>query len=199
MADNFDHAFSAAVKQIQSRKGSRDAYANMASRDDERAELNDNLIDIIAPQKSFYLGTSSADGQPYIQHRGGPAGFLHVLDKKTLAFADFKGNRQYISQGNLSENPKAFLFLMDYLTPRRLKLWGNARVVESDQELMDKLMPQDYQARPEQVIVFDLTLWDLNCHQHIPRLVELSAVAEQIEMRDQRIAELEARVGQLSG
>ena len=172
VSNNFDLAFSNTVKKIQSRKGSRAAYAKMAEHDDERTVLNDELISFIAQQKSFYMGTASADGQPYIQHRGGPAGFLRTLDNRTLAFADFKGNRQFVSQGNLSDNPKAFLFLMDYAMPRRLKMWGEARVVEDDDELTDNLMPSNYKARAEQVIFFDLKLWDLNCHQHIPRLVE---------------------------
>lgn len=198
MTSNFDLAFSPTVQNIQQRKGSRATYAKMAGRDDEKTVLNETLIDFIAARNSFYLSTASADGQPYIQHRGGPAGFLQVLDKHTLAFADFKGNRQFISQGNLSDNPKAFMFLMDYAMPRRLKIWGEARVVEDDQNLIDRLMPANYKARPEQAIIFNIKLWDLNCHQHIPPLLDRNMIADEIEKRDQRIAALEAQLLRLN-
>ncbi len=175
MSSPYDVAFSDTVKDIQTRKGSRDAYAKMAERQDDRHQLNDALIDFIGQQNSCFISTVSSDGQPYSQHRGGPAGFLRVLNTRTLAFVDFKGNRQFITQGNLRDNPKAFLFLMDYAGQRRLKLWGKARVIEGDNELVDQLMPLDYQARPEQVIVFDITFWDLNCHQHIPHLTAVNS------------------------
>ena len=126
-----------------------------------------DLAHFIAARDSFYLSTASADGQPYIQHRGGPPGFLRVLDEHTLAFADFRGNRQYISAGNLAENPRAFLFLMDYPNRSRIKIWGRAKVVEDDPALMERLVDPGYAARPEQAIVFTIEAWDVNCPQHI--------------------------------
>jgi predicted pyridoxine 5'-phosphate oxidase superfamily flavin-nucleotide-binding protein len=133
-----------------------------------------------------------------VQHRGGPPGFLHVLDEHTIAFADFAGNRQYITQGNLAENPRAFLFLMDYAHQRRIKIWGRARVVEGDAELMARLMPAGYAARPEQVILFDVEAWDVNCPKHIPQRFEAADVLAAIQQRDERIAELEKRLAALT-
>ena len=134
-------------------------------------ELSPDAIAFIAARDSAYLATASMEGQPYVQHRGGPAGFLSVLDARTVAFADYAGNRQYISFGNLGENPRAFLFLMDYAAARRLKLWGRARVVNGDAALLARVDSAGYQARVEGVIVFDVRAWDWNCSQHIPRLV----------------------------
>jgi predicted pyridoxine 5'-phosphate oxidase superfamily flavin-nucleotide-binding protein len=191
-----DVAFSPSVKAIQTRKGSRASYHKQEERG-WRTEITQDLAGFIAAQTSFMFATASADGQPYIQHRGGPAGFLHVVDSKTLAFADFAGNRQYITQGNLVENAKAYIFIIDYLNRRRIKLWGTARVIENDPELLQKLMPENYQARPEQVIVFTLAVWDTNCPQHIPQKIDLSDVVQVIAERDMRIAELEAEVARL--
>jgi uncharacterized protein len=191
-----DVAFSRSVKAIQERKGSRAGYHKAELRG-WRTEITPDLVEFIGAQTSFMLATASADGQPYIQHRGGPAGFLRVLDDKTLAFADFAGNRQYISQGNLAENAKAYIFIIDYLNRRRIKLWGTARVVENDPELLAKLMPEDYQARPEQVIVFTVSVWDTNCPQHIPQKLDLADVVQVIAERDKRIAELEAEIARL--
>jgi predicted pyridoxine 5'-phosphate oxidase superfamily flavin-nucleotide-binding protein len=191
-----DVAFSPKVKEIQTRKGSRASYHKQEERG-WRTGITPDLAEFIAAQTSFLLSTASADGQPYIQHRGGPPGFLHVLDSKTLAFADFAGNRQYITQGNLSENPKAYIFLIDYLNRRRFKLWGTARVVENDPELLQKLMPEGYQARGEQVIVFTVSVWDTNCPQHIPQKIDVADVVQVIAERDRRINELEAEVAKL--
>jgi predicted pyridoxine 5'-phosphate oxidase superfamily flavin-nucleotide-binding protein len=191
-----DVAFTPSVKAVQDRKGSRASYHKTEVRG-WRTEITPDLVEFIGAQTSFMLATASADGQPYIQHRGGPAGFLRVLDNKTLAFADFAGNRQYITQGNLAENPKAYIFLIDYLNRRRIKLWGTARVVENDPELLAKLMPEGYVARPEQVVVFSLSLWDTNCPQHIPQKLDLADVVQVVAERDKRIAELEAEVAKL--
>jgi predicted pyridoxine 5'-phosphate oxidase superfamily flavin-nucleotide-binding protein len=144
-----------------------------------------------------FLATASPDGQPYIQHRGGPAGFLKVLDEHTIGFVDFAGNRQYITQGNLEENPKAQLFLIDYARRRRIKVWGTARVVEGDEVLLGRLMPADYRAKPEQVVLFTVTAWDVNCPQHIPQRFEAADVEAAIQSRDERIAALEAEVERL--
>lgn len=193
-----DVAFTPAVKAIQARKGSREAYARAEQRG-WRTEVDENLAAFLADANSFYFATASADGQPYIQHRGGPKGFLKVLDKQTLAFADYAGNQQYLTQGNLSENPKAYIFVMDYAHRRRVKIWGAARVVEDDDALTMSLMPKGYRARPEQVIVFKIAAWDTNCPQHIPQKFDAADVAAALAARDQRIAELEAEVAALKG
>jgi predicted pyridoxine 5'-phosphate oxidase superfamily flavin-nucleotide-binding protein len=194
-----DVAFTPAVKTIQEQKGSREIYARMEEQRGWRTEVDDGLAEFLANTNSFYLATASASGQPYIQHRGGPKGFIHVLDKKTIAFVDYGGNRQYISLGNLSENPKAYIFLMDYANRRRIKLWGEARVVNDDPALMRSLMPKGYRARPERVIVFKITAWDVNCPQHIPQKFDAEDVAEALAMRDARIEELEAELAKLRG
>ncbi|MGY8710278.1 pyridoxamine 5'-phosphate oxidase family protein [Bradyrhizobium sp. 18BD] len=193
-----DVAFSPAVKSIQTRKGSREGYAHAEQRG-WRTEVDENLAAFLADANSFYFATASADGQPYIQHRGGPKGFLKVLDKQTLAFTDYSGNRQYITQGNLSENPKAYIFVMDYAHRRRVKIWGEARVVEDDEAMTTALMPKGYRARPEQVILFKIAAWDTNCPQHIPQKFDAGDVAAALATRDQRIAELEAEVAALKG
>jgi uncharacterized protein len=192
-----DVAFSPAVKQIQTRKGSREAYAEVEVHGGWRTEIDDNLAGFLANASSFYLATASADGQPYIQHRGGPKGFIRILDKSTIAFADYAGNRQFITQGNLSENPKAHIFMMDYAHRRRVKIWGEARVVEDDPALTRALMPQGYRARPEQVILFKIEAWDTNCPQHIPQKFDAADVAAALASRDTRIAELEAELAAL--
>jgi predicted pyridoxine 5'-phosphate oxidase superfamily flavin-nucleotide-binding protein len=194
-----DVAFTPAVKAIQSRKGSRRAYAQVEQNGGWRNEVDADLTAFIAAQDSLLFATASADGQPYIQHRGGPKGFVTVLDKHTLAFADYGGNRQYITQGNLSENPKAYIFLIDYAHRRRVKIWGEARVVEDDPVLLRSLMPQGYRARPEQVILFKVAAWDTNCPQHIPQKFDAANVATALASRDARIAELEAEVAALQG
>jgi predicted pyridoxine 5'-phosphate oxidase superfamily flavin-nucleotide-binding protein len=194
-----DVAFTPAVKAIQTRKGSREAYADVEERGGWRSEIDENLAAFLAEANSLYFATASADGQPYVQHRGGPKGFVRVLDKNTLAFADYRGNRQYITQGNLSENPKAYIFVMDYTHRRRVKIWGEARGVNDDPALLQSLMPQGYKARPEQVILFRISAWDTNCPQHIPQKFDSADVAAAISSRDARIAELEAELASLKG
>ena len=188
-----DVAFTDAVKTIQESKGSRRGYAKMEEKGGWQDTITDDLAQFIGERDSFYLGTASADGQPYIQHRGGKPGFLKVLDGKTLAFADFRGNRQYITAGNLSENDKAYIFLMDYPNRRRIKIWGHAKVVD-DPELMERLSDADYGAVPEQAVVFEVTAWDVNCPQHItPRFTE-AEVGEIVAPLKRRIEELESRL-----
>ena len=196
-ANSSDVAFTPAVKEIQTRKGSREMYASVEARGGWRTEIDDNLAAFLAQTNSFYFSTASADGQPYIQHRGGPKGFIKILDKNTLAFADYKGNRQFITQGNLSENPKAHIFVMDYAHRQRIKLWGEARIVEDDTALLQSLMPKGYKARPEQAILFRLSAWDLNCPQHIPQKFDAEDVAGALAFRDERIAKLEAELAAL--
>jgi predicted pyridoxine 5'-phosphate oxidase superfamily flavin-nucleotide-binding protein len=192
-----DVAFTPSVKAIQTRKGSRAAYTRMEQGDGWNTAITPDLAAFIADQTSVFLGTASVTGQPYIQHRGGPAGFMRVLDANTIAFADFRGNRQFITQGNLAENPRAHLFLIDYAQRRRVKIWGEARVVENDTDLLANLMPENYKARAEQAILFRVEAWDANCPQHIPRRFEAADVAQLLDERDRRIAELEARLAAL--
>src|SRR5262245_55714624 len=161
-----DVAFTPAVKAVQAAKGSRKNYAK-AERRGWRTHVTPDLAEFLAGLDMFYLGTASGEGQPYVQYRGGPPGFLKVLDEKTLAFADFGGNRQYLTVGNLSENAKAFLFLMDYANQQRAKLWGTARVVEDDPRLLDQLRDPEYPGKVERAIVFTVEAWDVNCHQHV--------------------------------
>jgi uncharacterized protein len=192
-----DVAFTPTVKAVQTRKGSRHAYQRMEQGDGWETGITPDLAAFIADQTSVFLATASRDGQPYIQHRGGPAGFLHVLDARTIGFADFSGNRQFISTGNLSENPKAYLFLIDYAQRRRVKIWGAARVVEGDFDLNARLMPKDYKARAEQAILFAVSAWDVNCPQHIPQRVEMADFLAEVGRRDRRIEELERELASL--
>lgn len=192
-----DIAFTPAVKALQERNGSRRAYARMEHNGGWPSMVTADLAAFIAKRDSFYIATANAQGQPYIQHRGGPAGFLRVLDDRTLAFADFRGNRQYITAGNLAENNRAFLFLMDYENQHRIKIWGHAKVVEGDAALTARVTFADYRARPERVIVFEIDAWDANCPQHIPRLIAADKVARLFSDRDARIAELEAELVRL--
>jgi predicted pyridoxine 5'-phosphate oxidase superfamily flavin-nucleotide-binding protein len=194
-----DVAFTPAVKAIQARKGSRAAYVRMEDGEGWATTITPDLAAFIAEQTSIFLATANAAGQPYIQHRGGPPGFLRVHDERTIAFADFRGNRQFITQGNLAENPKAHLFLIDYARRRRIKIWGEARVVEDDPAMLAKLMPANYKSRGEQVILFHIHAWDANCPQHIPQRFEAADVARQLAQRDRRIAELEAQIARLKG
>src|ERR1700722_749019 len=194
-----DVGFTPAVKAVQARKGSRETYAHVEERGGWRTEIDETLAAFLAEANSFYLATASADGQPYIQHRGGPKGFIRILDNNTLAFADYKGNQQFITQGNLSENPKAYIFVMDYAHRRRVKLWGEARIVEDDPALLQSLMPKGYRARPEQAILFRISAWDTNCPQHIPQKFDAADVAAALASRDARIAELEAELAALKG
>ena len=174
-----DIAFTPSVKSQQDRLGSRGTYTRVEERGGWSNQITPKLVRFIGERDSFYLGTANADGQPYIQHRGGPKGFLKVVDDHTLAFADFTGNAQYISIGNLAENDKAFLFLMDYPNRKRIKIWGTARYVEDDRVLLNQLVDPEYGARPERAIVFAVRAWDINCPQHItPRytIEEMSAM-----------------------
>lgn len=192
-----DVAFSPSVKEVQTRKGSRRLYARVEDGSGWPTRITPDLAAFVTAQTSVFLATATLDGQPYVQHRGGPPGFLRVLDETTIAFVDFTGNKQFITLGNLADNPKAQLFLMDYATQRRIKVWGTARVVEDDAALTASLMPAGYRARPAQVIVFTVAAWDANCPQHIPRRFEAVDVAAALAARDDRIAALEAEVADL--
>lgn len=184
-----DVAFTPAVRAAQARKGSAAIYDGM-----EMGRSLEDLARFISTVRSFYLATASAEGQPYIQHRGGPPGFLHIIGDHALAFADFKGNRQFITTGNLAENPRAYIFLMDYARRQRIKIWGIARVIEGDAALEQSLMPDGYRARPEQVIEFEVEAWDANCPQHIPQMFHADDVRAALAERDEKIAMLEAEL-----
>lgn len=192
-----DVAFTPSVKAVQTRKGSRQGYARVEERGSWETRITPELAAFIEAQTSVFFATANMEGQPYIQHRGGPPGFLCVLDDQTIGFVDFTGNRQFITQGNLADNPKAHLFLIDYARRQRIKIWGEARVIEGDAELMAKLMPQGYKARPEQVILFTVVAWDANCPQHIPQRFEAADVAAELAKRDERIRALEAELDRL--
>lgn len=194
-----DVAFTPAVKAVQTEKGSRAGYARMESGGSWETTVTPDLMGFLADLDMFYLGTANAEGQPYIQYRGGSPGFLKVVDEKTLGFADFGGNRQYITLGNLSENPKAFIFLMDYARSRRIKLWGNARVVDNDPGLLDRLRDRSYPGKVERVILFEIEAWDVNCPQHIHKRFSQKQVVPVIEQLQGRIKELEAEILRLKG
>ncbi len=189
-----DVAFTAAVKAVQDRKGSRGHYARMEESGSWETRVTADLKTFIESQTSIFLASANSPGQPYIQHRGGPPGFLQVLDEQTIAFVDFVGNRQFITVGNLAENPQVHLFLIDYRNRRRVKIWGEARAIEDDAELTRRLSPEGYKARPSQVIVLRVHAWDANCPQHIPRRFDEAEVAAIIAARDRRIAELEGQL-----
>jgi predicted pyridoxine 5'-phosphate oxidase superfamily flavin-nucleotide-binding protein len=194
-----DVAFTPAVKAVQVRKGSRASYGRQEENGSWQTRITPDLAGFIAAQTSVFLATVNAEGQPYIQHRGGPPGFLRVLDDTTIAFADFAGNRQYVTQGNLADNPKAHLFLIDYAHRKRVKIWGEARVVEGDDGLTARLMPVGYKARPEQVLLFTVSAWDANCPQHIPQRFEAADVAAALAERDRHIETLQAEIARLRG
>ncbi len=186
-----DVAFTEAVKAMQRERGSRRSYARLEERGGFAETITPDIAVYIAERDSAYLATANSAGQPYVQHRGGPAGFLKVLSPTTLAFADFVGNRQYITTGNLAENDRAFLFLMNYAERERLKIWGRAHIVEDDAALFAQLVAPEYHARVEQAIVFRVAAWDMNCPQHIPRLVHADAVERTIEQLQERVGYLE--------
>lgn len=189
-----DIAFTPAVKAAQERLGSRKAYASMEERGEQgpwRDMVTPELAEFIAERDSLYLGTASAAGQPYVQHRGGPTGFIKVLDEHTLALADFVGNSQYISVGNLNENNKAFIFLMDYPNRHRVKIWGTAEFIESDPELLKRVVDSGYNARPERALVFHVSGWSPNCPLHIRPRLTAEEMEPMLQPLRRRIAELE--------
>lgn len=194
-----DIAFTPAVKDIQRQRQSRAFYEKMEAQGGFRTGVTPELVAFLAVVDTAFLATATADGQPYAQHRGGPKGFIRALDDETIGFVDYSGNRQFVTTGNLSENDRAFLFLIDYAEQRRVKLWGRARIVEGDEELTRRLMPDNYRARPEQVILFTVEAWDVNCKQHIPRKLDLADVAGAIGHLERRLAAAQAEIERLRG
>jgi predicted pyridoxine 5'-phosphate oxidase superfamily flavin-nucleotide-binding protein len=194
-----DVAFSPAVKRVQAERGSRWAYARVEQNGGFETEVDERLRALLAQMDTAFLATATADGQPYIQHRGGPKGFVRAIDDETIGFVDFAGNRQYVSTGNLDENDRVCLFFMDYAHQRRVKVWGTARAVPATDELLAKLMPGGYRARPEQVILVSVSAWDVNCPQHIPQKIDAADAARAISALEARISELEAENRLLKG
>lgn len=189
-----DIAFSQTVKKVQEENGSRNSYAKMEQGIGWQNSVDQRLSQFIEQRDSLYFGTASTDGQPYIQHRGGPKGFLKVLDDKTLAFADYSGNMQYITVGTLRENNKAYIFLIDYPTRTRMKIWGTAKVVDDDPKLLQRLHSPDYKAKPERAIVFNIEAWDVNCPQHIRQRFTTDELKPEFDKLNNRIVELEGQL-----
>ena len=195
MSDPDDVMFSPSVKAEQTRLGSRAMFEGR----EWKTEITDDLRQFLGVIDTFFFATATADGRPYIQHRGGPPGFLKTIGTHTLAFADFAGNRQYITLGHLKENDRAHIFILHFATQQRVKLWGRARVIENDRELMERLVDPGYKARPQRAIVFALETWDVNCTQHIvPRFSE-AEIAPGVNKLVARIKELEEEVARLKG
>ncbi|ABS63005.1 pyridoxamine 5'-phosphate oxidase-related FMN-binding [Parvibaculum lavamentivorans DS-1] len=184
-----DVAFTPTVKALQEKRGSRSHYEDRDFRD----SIDADIAAFIAERNSFYLATANAEGQPYIQHRGGPKGFLRVLDEKTLAFADYTGNHQYITSGNLADNDRAYIFLMDYATRARVKIWGHASVSD-DKAVIASLMPEGYRARPLQAIIFRVTALHTNCASHIPQKFDAEDVQGALAHLQAKVDALEAEL-----
>jgi predicted pyridoxine 5'-phosphate oxidase superfamily flavin-nucleotide-binding protein len=191
MPNNSDIVFTSAARRAQAERGSAGAYAGKTEHGFPNT-VTSELAAFIAEQDTAFLGTASVNGAPYIQHRGGPKGFIKVVDEHTLGFADYRGNRQYITLGNLSENDHAYLFLIDFSRRQRIKLWGRARVVENDDALTGKLFDHGYKARPERVILFTIQAWDVNCSQHIKARLTVDEVEQLAATVQERIAALRA-------
>ncbi len=189
--NNASRVFTPAVQRAQAERGSAKHYVKRIA-EGFPDKVTPELATFIAEQDTAFLATASADGAPYVQHRGGPKGFIKVIDEKTLGFADYRGNRQYITLANLTENDRAFLFLLDPARQQRIKLWGRARVVENDPALVDKLFDAGYKARPERAILFTIEAWDVNCSQHIVTRFTEVEIEQAISGVQARIAELEA-------
>jgi predicted pyridoxine 5'-phosphate oxidase superfamily flavin-nucleotide-binding protein len=197
MSDHYrEILFSADVRAEQERMASRHIYARSEGPPCGADRLGHDEAAFIAARTSFYLATIGANGWPYIQHRGGPQGFVRVLDERTLGFGDFRGNRQYITLGNLKSDNRASLFFMDYANRARLKLLGRIRVVDpgTDKDLAAKLSPGQSAGRVERLMLIDVEAFDWNCSQHIPQFVPLDDVRNAIHRLQARISELEAEL-----
>jgi len=194
--NNSSRVFTAAAQQAQAERGSAERYAQRLA-EGFPDKVTPELARFIAEQDMAFLGTADAGGAPYIQHRGGPKGFIKVLDERTLGFADYRGNRQYITLANLSENDRAFLFLLDPARRQRIKLWGRARVVEHDAALVERLFDAGYKARPERAILFTIEAWDVNCSQHIAARFTEAELEEAFAAVREKVAALEAENARL--
>jgi uncharacterized protein len=190
MPNNSDIVFTPAARRAQAERGSSQAYAKKAAAGFPD-RVTPELAGFIATLDTAFIATVSAHGAPYIQHRGGPKGFIKVIDERTLGFADFAGNRQYITISNLAGNDRAFLFLLDFANRQRIKVWGRARLVENDAALLARLVDPGYRAKPERAILFAVDAWDLNCSQHIAARYTEAEVAMAVSGLRERIAALE--------
>jgi uncharacterized protein len=194
--NNSSRVFTPAAQKAQAERGSAKAYARrMAEGFPDR--VTPELAKFVGEQDTAFLATASGDGAPYLQHRGGPKGFIKVIDEKTLGFADYRGNRQYITLANLTENDRAFLFLLDPARRQRIKIWGRARMIEGDSALIEQLFDSDYKARPERAILFTIEAWDVNCSSHIVTRFTEAEIEEAFAVVQAKIAELEAENARL--
>ena len=191
MSNNSELVFPPAVRRAQAERGTAQASAKRVEHGFPDT-VTPELAAFIAEQDTAFLATASADGAPYIQHRGGPKGFIKVVDERTLGFADYRGNKQFITLGNLNENDRAYLFLIDFSRCQRIKLWGRARAVENDDALIEKLFDHGYKAKPERVILFTIEAWDVNCSQHITARMTVHEVEGLLGTVQERIAALQA-------
>jgi predicted pyridoxine 5'-phosphate oxidase superfamily flavin-nucleotide-binding protein len=194
--DNSSRVFTPAVQQAQAERGSAKAYAHRIA-EGFPDRVTPELAKFIAEQDTAFLATASGDGAPYMQHRGGPKGFIKVIDERTLGFADYRGNRQYITLANLSENDRAFLFLLDPARRQRIKIWGRARMIEDDPNLVERLFGGGYRAKPERAILFTIEAWDVNCSSHIVTRFTEAEIEEAFAAVQTKIAELEAENARL--
>jgi predicted pyridoxine 5'-phosphate oxidase superfamily flavin-nucleotide-binding protein len=190
MTNNSSRVFTPAAQQAQAERGSAKAYAARIA-EGFPDKVTPELAAFIAEQDTVFLATATGDGAPYIQHRGGPKGFIKIIDEHTLGFADYRGNRQYLTLANLSENDRAFLFLLDPARKQRIKLWGRARVVEDDAALVEKLFDKGYKARPERAILFTIEAWDVNCSSHIVSRFTEAEIENAFTAVKEKIAELQ--------
>lgn len=191
-------AFTESIKKMQEEAGSRSAYDRMEKMSVVDG-LTENEINFISDRDSFYMASFGENEYPYIQHRGGPAGFIKVIDNKTIGIVDFAGNRQYISTGNISKNEKVALIMISYPQRARLKLYANARIVdlEENKELYDLLKPEDYKFRPERMLIFDIQAYDWNCPQHITPRYTVEEIEQVLQPQRKYIADLESKVKEL--
>jgi hypothetical protein len=188
--NNSERVFTPAARQAQAERGSAKAYEQRTA-EGFPDRVTPELAAFIAEQDTAFLATATADGAPYVQHRGGPKGFIKVIDDHTLGFADYRGNRQYITLANLSENDRAYLFLLDPARRQRIKLWGRARVIENDPALIERLFDKGYKARPERAILFTIEAWDVNCSSHIVTRFTEAEVEQAFSAVQAKIAELQ--------
>lgn len=186
-------SFTPSVLKIQAQQGSADGYATLLEPDAERGDsLGAAEKAFIAARDGFYQATISQTNWPYVQFRGGAAGFLKILNEKTIAYADFRGNRQYVSAGNLVDNDKISLILMDYPNRRRLKIWGHAELIDKndDADLVSSLQMEGYRGLPERAVVITIEAFDWNCPQHIPQRLTAEELKPHLATLHQQIADL---------
>jgi uncharacterized protein len=193
---NSGRVFTPAAQRAQAERGSAEAHQRRIA-EGFPDHVTPELAAFIAEQDTAFLATATADGAPYVQHRGGPKGFIKVVDDKTLGFADYRGNRQYLTLANLSENDHAFLFLLDPARRQRIKFWGRARVIENDAALIERLFDKGYKARPERVILFTIEAWDVNCSSHIVTRFSEADIEQAFSAVQGKIAELQAENARL--